>query len=108
MAEITGTMVMSLRQKTGAGVSDCKNALVEAGGNEEQAVEILRKKGMATAAKKGGRVAEKFLRFLQVDDINAVALAENVFFHFRIPASNLMSEVNARFEQFLHCYCSQN
>ncbi len=49
-------MVMSLRQKTGAGVSDCKNALVEAGGNEEQAVEILRKKGMATAAKKGGRV----------------------------------------------------
>lgn len=56
MAEITGSMVMSLRQKTGAGVSDCKNALVEAGGNEEQAVEILRKKGMATAAKKGGRV----------------------------------------------------
>ncbi len=56
MAEVTGSMVMALRQKTGAGVSDCKTALVEADGNEEQAIEILRKKGMATAGKKAGRV----------------------------------------------------
>lgn len=56
MAEITASAVKSLREKSGAGMSDCKNALVEAGGNEEQAIEILRKKGMATAAKKGGRV----------------------------------------------------
>ena len=56
MAEITGSMVMALRQKTGAGVNDCKTALVETGGNEEQAIEVLRKKGMATAGKKAGRV----------------------------------------------------
>ena len=56
MAEITASLVKSLREKTGAGMIDCKNALVEAGGSEEQAVEILRKKGMATAGKKAGRV----------------------------------------------------
>jgi elongation factor Ts len=56
MAEITASAVKSLREKTGAGMVDCKSALVEAGGNEEQAVEVLRKKGMATAGKKQGRV----------------------------------------------------
>jgi len=56
MAEITASLVKSLREKTGAGMIDCKNALTEAGGNEEKAVEILRKKGMATAGKKAGRV----------------------------------------------------
>ncbi len=56
MAEITRDTVKSLREKTGAGMVDCKNALVEADGNIEQAVEILRKKGMATAGKKAGRV----------------------------------------------------
>lgn len=56
MAEITRDTVKSLREKTGAGVVDCKNALVEADGNIEQAIEILRKKGMATAGKKAGRV----------------------------------------------------
>jgi elongation factor Ts len=57
MAEITGAAVKSLREKTGAGMMECKKALTEAGGNEEQAVEILRKRGMATAGKKAGRVA---------------------------------------------------
>ena len=56
MAEITASAVKSLREKTGAGMIDCKNALVEAGGDEASAVEILRKKGMATADKKSGRV----------------------------------------------------
>ncbi len=56
MAEITASLVKSLREKTGAGMIDCKNALVEANGSEEQAIEILRKKGMATAGKKAGRV----------------------------------------------------
>jgi len=57
MAEITASAVKSLREKTGAGMVDCKNALVEANGDETQAIEILRKKGMATAGKKAGRVA---------------------------------------------------
>lgn len=56
MAEITASAVKSLREKTGAGMVDCKNALVEAGGDETQAVEILRKKGMAMQGKKAGRV----------------------------------------------------
>ena len=56
MADITASAVKSLREKTGAGMIDCKNALVEANGDETQAIEILRKKGMATAGKKAGRV----------------------------------------------------
>lgn len=56
MAEITASAVKSLREKTGAGMVDCKNALTEAGGDEAAAIEILRKKGMATAGKKAGRV----------------------------------------------------
>src|SRR5437764_2212177 len=59
MAEVTAvtaSAVKSLREKSGAGMVDCKNALVEASGDENQAVEILRKKGMATAGKKAGRV----------------------------------------------------
>lgn len=56
MAEITASAVKALREKTGAGMSDVKAALVEAEGNEEQAIEILRKKGLATAGKKAGRV----------------------------------------------------
>jgi elongation factor Ts len=57
MAEITSAAVKALREKTGAGMMECKKALTEAGGNEEQAIEILRKRGMATAGKKAGRVA---------------------------------------------------
>lgn len=56
MAEITASAVKSLRDKTQAGMVDCKNALVEANGDEAAAIEILRKKGMATAGKKAGRV----------------------------------------------------
>jgi elongation factor Ts len=56
MAEITASAVKALREKTGAGMVDCKNALVEANGDEAAAIEILRKKGMATAGKKAGRV----------------------------------------------------
>lgn len=56
MAEITASAVKALREKTGAGMIDCKNALVEANGDENAAIELLRKKGMATASKKEGRV----------------------------------------------------
>ena len=56
MAEVTAGAVKSLREKSGAGMIDCKNALVEANGDETTAMEILRKKGMAQAGKKAGRV----------------------------------------------------
>jgi len=53
MAEITAQLVKQLRERTGAGMMECKNALVEAQGNEEQAVDILRKRGLASAKKRG-------------------------------------------------------
>ena len=56
MAEITAQMVKELRERTGAGMMDCKNALAECQGNLDAAVEALRKKGLAAAAKKAGRV----------------------------------------------------
>ena len=56
MAEVTASAVKSLREKSGAGMIDCKNALVEANGDETAAMDILRKKGMAQAGKKAGRV----------------------------------------------------
>src|SRR5437660_8858215 len=57
MADVTAGAVKSLREKTGAGMMDCKKALQEAEGSEEQAIEILRKRGMASASKKEGRIA---------------------------------------------------
>ena len=54
---ITAEMVKNLREKTGAGMMECKKALTEANGNEEQAVEILRKAGLASAKKREGRIA---------------------------------------------------
>jgi elongation factor Ts len=56
MAEVTASAVKSVREKSGAGMVDCKNALVEANGDESLAMDILRKKGMAQAGKKAGRV----------------------------------------------------
>jgi elongation factor Ts len=55
MAEITAAQVKQLRDKTGAGMMECKAALQEAGGSEEKAIELLRKKGLASAAKRAGR-----------------------------------------------------
>ena len=57
MADVTASAVKALREKTGAGMMECRNALVETGGNEEQAIEHLRKRGLASAGKKAGRVA---------------------------------------------------
>ena len=65
---ITAKSVKELREMTGAGMMDCKKALVETEGNIEKAVEFLREKGLAAAAKKAGRVAAEGklrLSFLQ-------------------------------------------
>ena len=61
MAEITAAMVRDLREKTGAGMMDCKRALTESGGDAEAAFDWLRKKGLSAAAKKSGRVAAEGL-----------------------------------------------
>lgn len=59
MAEISAKLVKELRDKTSAGMMDCKKALVENEGDLEKAVEWLRKKGLASAGKKGGRIASE-------------------------------------------------
>jgi elongation factor Ts len=61
MPEITAALVKDLREKTGAGMMDCKRALTETAGDTEAAVDWLRKKGLAAAAKKSGRVAAEGL-----------------------------------------------
>ena len=57
MAEVTSALVKDLREKTGAGMMDCKKALVESGADVEKAITWLREKGLATAGKKAGRSA---------------------------------------------------
>ena len=57
MAEITASMVKELRERTGAGMMECKKALVEANGDIDLAIDNMRKSGQAKAAKKAGRVA---------------------------------------------------
>ena len=58
---ITAEMVKELRERTGAGMMDCKKALTEAGGDMDKAVDLLREKGLAAAAKKAGRIAAEGL-----------------------------------------------
>ena len=67
MAEVTATLVKELRDKTGAGMMDCKKALIESEGDIEVASDWLRKKGLAAAAKKAGRVAAEGLVGVCVD-----------------------------------------
>jgi elongation factor Ts len=57
MAEVTATLIKDLRERTGAGMSDCKKALVEVDGDMDKAIDYLRTKGLAKAAKKAGREA---------------------------------------------------
>jgi elongation factor Ts len=61
MADVTASAVKSLREKTGAGMMECRNALTETSGNEDQAIEVLRKRGLAQAGKKAGRIAAEGL-----------------------------------------------
>src|SRR5262252_9180074 len=78
MAKISAQMVKELRERTGAGMLDCKTALEESDGNIESAVDSLRKKGLAKAAKKAGRVA--------ADGLIGVAVA---------PGKGVLVEVNS-------------
>jgi len=70
MAKITASDVNALRKKTGAGMMDCKKALTEAEGNQEKAIEILRKKGQKVAAKRADRDAAEGVIIAKVSDDN--------------------------------------
>lgn len=77
MAAITAGLVKELRDKTGAGMMDCKAALTETAGDIEAAIDWLRKKGLAKAAKKAGRVAAEGLVAVESSGHYAVALEVN-------------------------------
>ena len=77
MADITAQMVKELRERTGAGMMDCKAALAETGGDMEKAVDLLRKKGLAKAAKKAGRVAAEGLIAAAVSATKGVVVEVN-------------------------------
>jgi len=70
---ITAQMVKELRESTGAGMMDCKNALVEAEGNMERAIDVLREKGLSKAAKKSDRIAAEGLVSIEVNEDNTAA-----------------------------------
>jgi len=75
--QITSDMVRELRDKTAAGMMDCKKALTESGGDMETAVDILRKKGLAAAAKKASRVASEGVVAAHIEGESAVLLEIN-------------------------------
>ena len=77
MAEITAALVKELREKTGAGMMDCKKALAETQGDLEGAFDWLRKKGLAAAAKKAGRVAAEGLVGLAVEGTRGALVEVN-------------------------------
>jgi len=77
MAQITAAIVKELRDKSGAGMMDCKKALAENDGNVEAAMDWLRTKGLAAAAKKSGRVAAEGLVSLKVSGNKGVAVEVN-------------------------------
>src|ERR1700754_2955534 len=77
MANMTAQMVKELRERTGAGMMDCKAALQESNGDMEPAVDLLRKKGLAKAAKKAGRVAAEGLIGLAVEGSKGVLVEVN-------------------------------
>ncbi|MGH6838699.1 MAG: translation elongation factor Ts [Methylocella sp.] len=77
MANVTALMVKDLREKTGAGMMDCKNALGETGGEIEAAIDWLRKKGLSKAAKKSGRIAAEGLVAIFVRGFDGVVVELN-------------------------------
>ncbi|CAI3937299.1 Translation elongation factor EF-Ts (Tsf) (PDB:1EFU) [Commensalibacter communis] len=93
MAQITAALVKELREKTGAGMMDCKKALNETAGNVEEAIDWLRTKGLATAAKKSGRVA--------AEGLVGVATAGNKAAVVEINAETDFVARNEQFQQFV-------
>src|SRR4030066_825967 len=75
MATISAGRIKDLREKTGAGMMECKKALTESNGDFEKAIDCLRQKGLATAAKKASRSASQGLvsSFIQADKIGVMA-----------------------------------
>ena len=94
MAEITAALVKDLREKTGAGMMDCKRALTETAGDSEAAIDWLRKKGLSQAAKKSGRIA--------AEGLVGVASAPNRAAMVEVNAETDFVARNETFQNFVH------
>lgn len=105
MAEITAKMVASLRERTGAGLMNCKKALAESEGDIEKAIDILRKKGAATAAKRAAREAnEGSIAFVTGDDKSTAALVEVNCETPLVPKNELFQQFCAQMaKEYLAC-----
>ena len=97
--EISAASVMELRKRTGVGMSKCKEALVEAKGEMEEAIHILRKKGMASAVKKEGRETNEGVVGVAENDTSAFLIEVNVETDFVVK--------NDRFKEFLSNICNE-
>ncbi|MDR3285508.1 MAG: translation elongation factor Ts [Holosporales bacterium] len=93
MVEITSDLIKTIREKTGAGMMDCKKALVETNGNFDEAVDWLRKKGLAAAARKASRVAADGLVCIFSDQKTATILEIN-------SETDFVAK-NAKFQEFV-------
>ncbi|MDN3508998.1 MAG: translation elongation factor Ts [Candidatus Neptunochlamydia sp.] len=96
---ITAQMIMDLRKRTGVGMSKCKEALSESNGDIEEAIHILRKKGMASAVKKGGRETN--------EGVIGIAETEDGAFLIEINAETDFVVQNDRFKEFLKNICDE-
>lgn len=97
--EISAQLVMDLRKRTGVGMSQCKEALVEAKGDIEEAIHILRKKGVASAVKKGAREANEGIIGFAENDKQAYLVEVNAETDFVVQ--------NDRFKEFLKNICEE-
>jgi len=91
---ITAELVNNLRNKTGAGIMDCKKALVETGGDIEKAIELLRKKGIASASKKAGRETKEGAVAFSVRDNKGVIIELNCETDFVARNENFQKVLN--------------
>ncbi|MDX8392719.1 MAG: translation elongation factor Ts [Mariprofundaceae bacterium] len=94
MAQITAADVKKLREMTGAGMMDCKKALTECDANIDAAVDFLRKKGLASASKKAGRVASEGVVVAQSDGISGVLIEVNAETDFSSKNENFTGFTN--------------
>ncbi|MBS4207595.1 translation elongation factor Ts [Bacillus sp. FJAT-50079] len=98
---ITAQMVKELREKTGAGMMDCKKALTATNGNMEEAIDFLREKGIASAAKKADRIAAEGTTFMLSEGNSAIILEVNAETDFVAKNENFQNLVKELAEHLL-------
>ncbi len=103
MANVTAQDVKELRDMTGCGMMDCKRALVEANGNRDEAVKILREKGQAKAVKKAGRIAAEGVVKTKVDGKKGVIVEINCETDFAAKSDRFLELVEVIADTLLNC-----